>query len=523
MTIRGLIALAISICSIIGLMLVIGIAYLYMGLNDERTLFQSNVGALRAIDRLDLTTRQWLTINDLIIANNETFLSDGSIEQSSTILNIIEELSQNPLAMKSRSEWDKCKKHVLAIRQLVDNFSNLSVDIDRVETNFLAEYDTHSISLVRALRRASKQTGSQTKEIETHLDQSFQFLYYFFWALVIGYICIIWITWRLSVRQVVFPIENLTTAAKNFKHDNDTFRFSGKGPNEVKALATGFQSVVDLLHNKRVLLEGSLEELKVAKKSLDVAYEAKSKFLSQMSHELRTPLNAILGYSEMLIEHVEDETCEDGALQQDQLEDLKKIQYSGQHLLGLINDVLDFSKYEHGELELTYRDVNLYEEASRVVDSMAILAEKNKNSLRLICDEEIGSAEIDQMRCRQILFNLVSNACKFTENGTVTLKLSTRKTSEGELLVYKVSDTGIGMTQEQKSKIFSPFVQADAETSVKYGGTGLGLSICLALLDAMKGDIRVSSTLHKGSSFEVSIPRKPQTAYACHSEELEVD
>jgi signal transduction histidine kinase len=231
---------------------------------------------------------------------------------------------------------------------------------------------------------------------------------------------------------------------------------------------------------------------------LQAANRHKSEFLASMSHELRTPLNAIIGYSEMLQEEAQD-------LQQDALiPDLGKINAAGKHLLELINAVLDLSKIEAGRMDLyleTFSVPTLVGEIAAVVQP---LAAKNGNRLEVQCDPEVGEMRADLTKVRQALFNLLSNACKFTERGTVTLRA--RRELDAHWIMFDVSDTGIGMTAEQIGRLFQEFSQAEASTSRRYGGTGLGLALSRRLCRLMGGDVTVTSEPRRGSTFTVRLP-----------------
>jgi PAS domain S-box-containing protein len=232
------------------------------------------------------------------------------------------------------------------------------------------------------------------------------------------------------------------------------------------------------------------------KDAAEAANKAKSNFLANMSHELRTPLNAIIGYSEMLQELAADDGNEE------YLGDLKKIHSAGRHLLELINDVLDISKIEAGKMDLyieTFSVDEMIEEVRAVADP---LASKNTNELAIMKYGELGSIRADATKVRQCLLNLLSNACKFTSSGTVKL---TAEREEG-WITFTVSDTGIGMTKEQMSKLFRAFQQADSSTTRKFGGTGLGLAISRHFCRIMNGDITVDSTPGQGTTFTMRIP-----------------
>ena len=238
-----------------------------------------------------------------------------------------------------------------------------------------------------------------------------------------------------------------------------------------------------------------VSELLRARQGAEDANSAKSQFLANMSHELRTPLNAIIGYSEMLQEDAED------AGQQGFVPDLERIHSAGKHLLALINDILDLSKIEAGKMELYREDFEVEAMVRDVATTVRPLIEKNSNRLELVFGADLGTMHSDLTRTRQILLNLLSNACKFTENGTITLEVS-----RSDVMEFRVADTGIGMTAEQLERLFEAFSQADITTASKYGGTGLGLAISRRFCQMMGGDIEVASEPGKGSAFTVRLP-----------------
>ncbi|MBF0557481.1 MAG: response regulator [Nitrospirae bacterium] len=245
-----------------------------------------------------------------------------------------------------------------------------------------------------------------------------------------------------------------------------------------------------------------IEKLRDARIAADAANRAKSTFLANMSHELRTPMNAIIGYSEMLVEEAED------LGQHGFISDLNKINAAGKHLLALINDILDFSKIEAGKIELYLETFEVSPMIHDVTNTISPLVDKNENKLHVICPADIGSIHADLTKIRQALFNLLSNACKFTKHGSVTLEVSRLpgQDDSADLIEFTVRDTGIGMTQEQKMKLFQAFTQGDASTTRQFGGTGLGLCISRHFCQLMGGDITVESEPGKGSSFTIKIP-----------------
>ncbi len=251
----------------------------------------------------------------------------------------------------------------------------------------------------------------------------------------------------------------------------------------------------DLTERERVQAE-----IRTALEATEEANRTKSAFLANMSHELRTPLNAIIGYSEMLIEECEDEGKDDF------IPDLKNIRTAGKHLLGLINSVLDLSKIEAGKVELVLEAFPVRELLAELATLSKPLVDKNRNKLALLCPDDIGDMTSDMLRLRQILFNLLSNACKFTNAGTVTLSAERSLVEDTECIEFHIADTGIGMTPEQARRLFTPFVQADASTTKKFGGTGLGLSISKKLCELMGGAIWFDSEEGQGSVFHVRLP-----------------
>ncbi|WP_455217606.1 sensor histidine kinase [Kaarinaea lacus] len=262
--------------------------------------------------------------------------------------------------------------------------------------------------------------------------------------------------------------------------------------------------MITKLRESRDLLE---ERVKQRTVELQSAYElannsnkAKSSFLANMSHELRTPLNAIIGYSEMLEEeaHIQrDKTC---------MEDLYKIRSSGHHLLTLINDILDFSKIEAGKLDIKAESISLEKFIVDVRTAVDPLVSKNNNSFDVIVNTD-GEINTDSLRLKQVLVNLLSNAAKFTKEGTISLLVNDEYKNNINYLSILVKDTGIGIEEDRLYRIFEEFSQADSSTTRKYGGTGLGLAISKQLVKLLKGSIAVESVRGKGSSFWITVPR----------------
>lgn len=263
-------------------------------------------------------------------------------------------------------------------------------------------------------------------------------------------------------------------------------------------------------------LERTTEEAKEAKAAAEAANKTKSRFLASMSHELRTPLNAILGYSEMLMEEAEDEGNDSAA------SDLRKIHSAGKHLLSLINDVLDLSKIEAGKMDIYIEAFDIKKMIIDVVSTIEPLVSKNSNAFEVTCPDDLGSMRSDLTKVRQGLFNLLSNACKFTKEGTVFLDVQRERRSDREFVIFQVRDTGIGITQEQMGRLFEAFTQADSSTSRQYGGTGLGLAITRQFSRMMGGDVTVESDYGKGSKFTIALPALVEKKEKVPEEKVEV-
>ena len=319
-------------------------------------------------------------------------------------------------------------------------------------------------------------------------------------------------------RAVTDPILEITRGVQELEQGRlDTrirtsargeIEFLQKGINSMAASLQGAQeNLQDQIHLATSELRKTLAELEAKNEELEVEREraqeanvSKSQFLANMSHELRTPLNAIIGYSEML----EEEAQEAGDTTF--TADIIKINTAGKHLLALINDILDLSKIEAGKMSMFLETTDILAISQYTVATIRPLAEKNKNTLVLDCPGDIGEMYSDVTKIRQVLFNLLSNACKFTREGEVHLKVRRVSEQGRDWIRFDVSDTGIGMSQEQMKHLFEAFSQADASISRNYGGTGLGLAICKRFSEIMGGRLNARSEAGKGSVFSLALP-----------------
>jgi signal transduction histidine kinase/DNA-binding response OmpR family regulator len=342
---------------------------------------------------------------------------------------------------------------------------------------------------------------------------------------------------RLLKWRVIQPIDRLTAIARKMtgtmtaeqvgEFDAPSITRVARRADEPGQLARAFQhmahevaareqNLTQAVDRRTAQLAESMKAAQSAKLLAEEANTTKSKFLANMSHELRTPLNAIIGYSEMSIEEMSDLGVPS------LIPDIQKIHGAGQHLLELINNILDLSKVEAGKMELCLETVEIAPLLAEVAATIRPLLAKNHNTLVVNCPADIGSMYADITKLRQSLLNLLSNASKFTENGTVTLAVERQAAN---WIAFGVNDTGIGMTPEQQAKLFQSFTQADASTTRKYGGTGLGLVITQQFCHLMGGEIQVKSAAGAGTTFTIRLPDRvqPLPPEASHSSDLEIN
>jgi signal transduction histidine kinase len=308
-------------------------------------------------------------------------------------------------------------------------------------------------------------------------------------GLVLFGVFLIW-----AIRTMVHrPLEKIVNATQAISDGVTDLRLDTDRQDEFGYIARFFNAMLDQLMEQQ-------EQLKFAVREAKNANNAKSSFLANMSHELRTPLNAIIGYADLLVEQANE------FQQSECVPDLHKIRTAGAYLLDLINNILDISKIEAGKTEIYYQSVNIEAMINDIQSTMVPLVKKNNNELLVDIEENLGEIKTDYTKLRQSVFNLMSNACKFTENGKITLRVYRYTYNIKEKLIVDVEDTGTGMSNECLSDLFAPFARGKNSTALKISGTGLGLAISRQFCNLLGGDISVDSILGVGTVFKIHLP-----------------
>ena len=361
--------------------------------------------------------------------------------------------------------------------------------------------DAADLDLARRLAKEALElvAGIQIAEqerVQTATDQFFEVQDFTrrttLWIFAISILVALAVAVSVSA-HLVRSLSALESGAQRIGEGDLDHRIPVASQDELAQLASAFNHMA-------ARLQVSRESEEQARLAAENANKAKSTFLANMSHELRTPMNAIIGYGEMMLEDAEDGG--DEAL----IPDLNKILAAGKHLLALINDILDLSKIEAGKMTLFLEEIHIQDLVADVSATIEPMVAKNRNRFDIDLQSDLGVLVADETKVRQTLFNLLSNACKFTTEGTITLSCRRRAQHGEDRFFFEVQDTGIGMTPEQLDRVFDEFTQADASTTRKFGGTGLGLSICKKFCRLMGGDIRAESEPEKGSTFIVELP-----------------
>ncbi len=493
--------LSLSIVAIVALFTLTNITYQVSGQNRNLRLdnLQKAVqGQLASVTIRQLLENQQkeILVLDALKESSEENLSDAEIINGrNNIDNITLQISllESFAYLKAESAYQKLVSAHQELNTLwVDfydgyNQKNLP-DMNKIENtyqktlNMLASFETLEIEAAE----------TQTNELQSAsriTDRITLAIYLFTISLTIG-------LGFLLIRYTTRSLKDLNLGTVRIGRGDLSYHIPINSDDEIGDFAMAFNDMADKLRNAMLQVQQSKERA-------DQANQAKTNFLANMSHELRTPLNAIIGYSEMIIDVYRD----DKELDEEQtIKDLGHILNSGRHLLQLINDVLDLAKIESGNMTMFNETFDSKEIIESIVTTMMPLAKKNDNELTVTTINDIPPIHTDAVKFRQVFLNLLSNACKFTEDGQIIVTLE--HNTDKEEIIYTITDSGIGMTPEELQNIFEAFVQANASTAKKYGGTGLGLSICKDFVELMSGVLTVSSAKGEGTEFVITLPVK---------------
>jgi signal transduction histidine kinase/DNA-binding response OmpR family regulator len=484
--------LLVAFLAIVALLIALGAIGLYeLSAVNQRTeeLIKSErkIAAYRQVQHD--TTSQLYSISSALLVSDERTL-DSALRQLNQFGYDLERLQfvakdEIKLLGKVRQEYDRFIGVVTRVVELirgghVDEAREAQLKEARPLANRLERLTNELVNKAEADVVAGIEASGQAY----HTSQTIVV------AFALGAIVLALILGRTISLSLIGPIREIDTRLHEIASGDFTQRVEVGNRDELGALAAN--------------VNRTSEQLGDLYRQLEMASEHKSAFLASMSHELRTPLNAIIGYSEMLYETAQDEG------QKELLPDLAKIRDAGRHLLGLINDILDLSKIEAGKMDLYLEEVDLaglIEEVRSIVEPLAAV---NGNRLDIVCPTSLGTLYTDRTKLKQSLLNLLSNAGKFTHKGRIKLEV---RPADAEIS-FIVSDTGIGMTEEQQGRLFQAFSQADASTTRQYGGTGLGLSITKSFCEMLDGNIAVASTPGQGSTFTITLPDRGRVALA---------
>jgi signal transduction histidine kinase/DNA-binding response OmpR family regulator len=488
-----------------------------------------------AVLTMGTTALALLLASSALFTYNQYILERTTVQYVEMLANVIgQESSSALLSGDSKSatavlQGLSSKPHIMYARLFQQNgallatYSHSGIDSQILPKSPLPEGSTwkkDQLELTRRIKLNEKAIGTVSILFYAEAAHSslINFLKIIALFMLISLVGAFLLTLKLQ-RIIAAPILNLAATAKLITTEkNYSIRARREDGGEFGVLTDGFNEMLQQIEIRDEQLRHDSEEMEkevaartadlvalnaevtASKERAEYASRAKTEFLANMSHELRTPLNAIIGYSELLEEEMLDRGKEEA------IPDLKKINAAGQHLLRLINDILDLSKIEAGKTQLFLESFDIRSMVEEVLNTIQPSFTERKNTLSIHCAADLGFMHGDVVKVRQILFNLLSNACKFTKEGNVWLETTRRKSATGDEILFWIRDTGIGMTPDQLSRLFRPFNQADASTTRRFGGTGLGLAISYRFCRIMGGDITVESKLGEGSAFTLRLP-----------------
>jgi two-component system, sensor histidine kinase len=489
-------ALVLTLSCVGGILLTVWVAMGYLRHGELRQQFGPDSVTQSEARRLDDVCSQFLLTADLVVASGESFLGAGNAAQGAHAQEIVSQLATSELTRGATHTTQAISQNISTILECT-NIASMATGANRdaILAQTLTRLDPAAEQLLNELASLRQTLSNSALARIDFLDQQLASLHNQTLLSGIIYLALVMLIWRFQVRTLVQPVIKLSQATSKASEQTRKLLLEPSGPTETRQLAKSIAGLHSRLQGENQRIEAVVEN---RTRDLIIANKAKDDFLATMSHELRTPLNGVIGMLDILMQ--------DG-MKDEHVNMMRIASSSSNHLQSLINDMLDYSKMSAGRMTLEAVSYNIRDCVSEVTECMRFIAKEK--SLAFLCQVDPAVPNLiktDPLRLRQVLFNLIGNALKFTEHGAVGVSVSLCEENEGSALQIAIRDSGIGMSAEVIDKLFEPFTQADSSVTRQYGGTGLGLSISQRLVDLLGGSIRVESENSKGSVFHVTWP-----------------
>jgi signal transduction histidine kinase len=514
------IATVILICSLGGLALALGLARALGDIEEDVRELGPDSVALKNVSHLQTLMGQWLLSCDLVLSGaGGTYLHEGARQQADEAATLLEDLAHLRLGATEAARLGAIERRIRRVEQLVHEAAFTSgPDLQGQLDHYVELVDQESVPLIAEISTLAMTLEERAAASIATVEGRRARLGVIGWVAGGLYTAMVIGVWRWTTLKLVRPLQALTRAADRVSRGDLTVDVPVTSSDEMGDLIRTFDHMVHSLRRSNEEIERNHQNLEatIAERTAalrattnqarylaeraEQASAAKSAFLANMSHELRTPLHAIIGYSEMLIE--DGDGRHDGST----VEDLRRITKAGRHLLSLITSILELSKIEAGRLEVTIEPFDAGTLVASAVDIGQMLARDHQNTFTASGLEALGTMRSDRTKLRQVLLNLVGNACKFNTNCHIEIRCRRDGAEPDAWLEFQVRDEGVGIGVEDVKRLFEDFVQVDASTTRRHGGTGLGLAISRRLTELLGGTLTVESTLGTGSTFTVRVP-----------------
>ena len=521
MSVRNHLFILVLTCAVVGVGLTIGLEQWNRRIDRKQFEVGNNSLAIKDIQHLEESLDRLFVTADLVIGAGETYLAEPARVQIQQLHSLIDGLHKTKLFESDLDTLNSLNADIQKIDAIiVDVAQTPSIRVLQEKAQSVFTYDIVSQSLVTSVENLRSKTHEKATRMQYLLERERTHLRTVTLVGILFYIGLTLYLCRWAWKTVAAPIHCLNRAATSAMVHNEPFNPVETGPSEIRLLSQSIAQFVGLLErkvaertldlqakttsleNKFIELNRTKEELGIAKRTAELASQAKSDFLANMSHEIRTPLNAVIGYCSLM---------EQTELSSEQRKFSEIIQVGANTVIALIDDILDFSKIEAGKTELDPRPFEIHKCIQDCVDLVSSNAfEKNLKIICHISDNSPGVFIGDVTRIRQVLLNILNNAIKFTSTGHIAIHVRSQRQEDGKYkLVFSVKDTGIGIPSDKIGLVFDSFRQADTSTTRRFGGSGLGLAISKRLVEMMDGHIWATSELNSGSNFNFCVIVEP--------------